>query len=333
MNLMANISKRYEQRLLLMQRKLMFEMDTILSRSFFDLAAAASKVRYRDKVINIRRYPGLQKKVDEILSTMKTKVEITLVNGIEGAWGLSDQKNKIFVEQRFADTVPTKFRKQLYNSNLPAREKFINRVEDGMNLSDRVWNLTKSVKKELEAGIQKGLEVGKASNVFQKDLHNYLLNPKGHPYPGRGVYRSARANAFRLTRTETNMAYRTADYERWNSQPFVVGVQVDTSNNHPDYDICDELAGKYPKDFLFRGWHPQCRCHAKPILITSDEMDKYEDHILGIGKWDGESKNEVTKAPPEFYQYLRENKDKINRLSNTPYWVIDNKGYTALLNK
>lgn len=96
-------------------------------------------------------------------------------------------------------------------------------------------------------------------------------------------------------------------------------MQVDVSNNHPGYDICDELAGKYPKDFLFRGWHSQCMCHAIPILIAPEEIDKYEDQILGIGKWDGKNKNEVTKAPPEFYQYLRENKDRIDRLSNTPY--------------
>jgi hypothetical protein len=33
--------------------------------------------------------------------------------------------------------------------------------------------------------------------------------------PGRGVYRSSFKNARRLTATETNMAYRTADHERY----------------------------------------------------------------------------------------------------------------------
>ena len=96
-------------------------------------------------------------------------------------------------------------------------------------------------------------------------------------HPGRGVYRSSYKNARRLAATETNIAYMTADYERWQQLDFVVGIEIKLSNNHtlngmPFTDICDKLKGRYPKDFKFTGWHPHCRCRAVTILKTDDEI-------------------------------------------------------------
>lgn len=92
-------------------------------------------------------------------------------------------------------------------------------------------------------------------------------------HPGQGVYRSSYKNALRLARPETFIASRTADYERWQDIDFVVGIQVVRSNNPYECDVCGSLAGKYPKDFKFVGWHPNCRCRAIPILATDEEFD------------------------------------------------------------
>lgn len=51
---------------------------------------------------------------------------------------------------------------------------------------------------------------------------------------GTGVYRSARQNVLRLTITETNMAYNYANCERWSSEPYVLGIRIRTSANHPE---------------------------------------------------------------------------------------------------
>ena len=67
------------------------------------------------------------------------------------------------------------------------------------------------------------------------------------------------------------MAYRTAEYERWQKMDFVVGIRIETSQtNHPAADICDTLAGDYPKNFKWVGWHPHCRCFQTPIIRKSD---------------------------------------------------------------
>lgn len=67
------------------------------------------------------------------------------------------------------------------------------------------------------------------------------VNLKDYSF-GRGVYRSSYKNAMRLARTETNMAYRTADQERWRQLDFVIGYRVVLSDNHPEPDICNDLS-------------------------------------------------------------------------------------------
>ena len=108
-------------------------------------------------------------------------------------------------------------------------------------------------------------------------------------------------NARRLAATEMNIAYRTADHERWRDLDFVVGIRIVLSNNHTCLgsdgkphkfeDICDKLSaeygstntsgqGCYPKDFKFTGWHPHCRCHAESILKTDEEIAEDNRRIL-----------------------------------------------------
>ena len=111
-----------------------------------------------------------------------------------------------------------------------------------MNLSERVWNLTEQFKEELEMGLDLGLRDGISAVEMSRTLRAYLRNPdalfrrvrdehgvlhlseRAKAYhPGRGVYRSAYKNARRLTSTEVNITYRTADHLRMQELDFVVG--------------------------------------------------------------------------------------------------------------
>ncbi len=119
------------------------------------------------------------------------------------------------------------------------------------------------------------------------------------------------------------MAYRTAEQTRWQQFDFVVGYEVKTTQNgtHKE-DICDELAGKYPKDFVFTGWHPQCMCYTIPILKTEEEFwaDDSENST--------ESVNEVTDVPDGFKDWIEENKERIEKAEEKgalPYFIKDNQ--------
>ena len=151
------------------------------------------------------------------------------------------------------------------------------------------------------------------------------FNPRNY-HPGRGVYRSSYKNAMRLTRTETNMAYRTAEQDRWQRMDFVVGYEIKLSNNHPIPDICNDLKGKYPKDFVFKGWHPQCRCYCIPILASQEEFVKMEKAILD-GKEPPSPHGIIRKPPKGLRDWWRENQERVESATSIPYWVADNHDY------
>lgn len=165
-------------------------------------------------------------------------------------------------------------------------------------------------------------------------------NPTNY-HTGRGVYRSSYKNAMRLARTETNMAYRTADCERWKAMEFVRGFRVVLSKNHPCDDICNDLSadnendtsgkGEYPKGFVFKGWHPHCYCYCVPLLCTEDELMQLTDQILRGEDTSGFAPAGVIEQPNEqFLQWVDNNKDRINEAvsergwGSLPYFLQDN---------
>lgn len=163
------------------------------------------------------------------------------------------------------------------------------------------------------------------------------VNLKDYSF-GRGVYRSSYKNAMRLARTETNMAYRTADQERWRQLDFVIGYRVVLSDNHPEPDICNDLSarrgekgsrGVYPKDFVFKGWHPQCRCYVVPILADEKEFDKIQEAILNDEPIP-ESKSVIREPNKYFQDWWMKNKKRVSEAQSLPYWVKDNPKYAKI---
>ena len=240
------------------------------------------------------------------------------------------------------------------------RKAFLGRKEKGLGLSDRVWRYTTEFKNEIELGLDVGIRNGSDAAKMARELNTFLQNPdklfrrvrdehgmlklskaaKGF-HPGQGVYRSSYKNARRLAATETNMAYRTADYERWQQMDFVVGIEIHLSNNHtclgrdgkphPFTDICDELQGVYPKDFKFTGWHPHCRCYATTIFKTDEEFKADEERMLRGEEPTApeDSENAVNDMPKQFNDWIEEHREQIelSRLrGNEPYFLRDNTG-------
>ena len=188
-----------------------------------------------------------------------------------------------------------------------------------------------------------------------RDKHGLLqLSKRAKAFhPGQGVYRSSYKNAHRLTATENNIAYRTADYLRYQQMDFVVGIQICLSNNHTVLlqpgettsdptqqradgspkanavkhlvDICDDLQGRYPKDFKFTGWHPHCRCHVITILKSKDEIKQDIKRLTNGETVDNTSVNEVTELPKNFTEWVQMRKGKLTNATNPPYFIKDNR--------
>lgn len=242
----------------------------------------------------------------------------------------------------------------------------------GLNLSDRVWQYTDQFKDEIEMALDLGIKEGKSATSMSMDVRQYLQNPNmlfrrvrdkrgllqlskraKAFHPGQGVYRSSYKNARRLTATENNIAYRTADYLRYQQMDFVVGIQICLSNNHTVLlqpgettadptqqradgspkanavkhlvDICDDLQGRYPKDFKFTGWHPHCRCHVITILKSKDEIKRDIKRLANGETVDNTSVNEVTELPKNFTEWVQNNEERLKGRATLPYFIKDNQ--------
>lgn len=222
---------------------------------------------------------------------------------------------------------------------------FISRQTERLKLSERVWRYANDFKSEIELGIDIGIRDGRDARGMARDLKQYLQHPDklfrrvrdehgnlqlskaaAAFHPGRGVYRSSYKNALRLAATETNMAYRTADQERWKDFDFVVGQRVCLSpTNHPVTDICDELKGEYPKDFKFVGWHPHCRCYVESILKSDKELKEDTRRIIRGEQPTDDSANAVRDTPPNFDAWVKDNQWRIEHAKTPPYFIRDNR--------
>src|SRR5690606_28079793 len=125
-------------------------------------------------------------------------------------------------------------------------------------------------------------------------------------------------NALRLSRDQTNTAYRSADNERRKNLDFVMGIEVHLSDQHPKYDICDPLAGRYPKDFNFIGWHSQCICFSTSVLLSEKEFVEY----VNGGKI--REQRYIRTIPKSAQNYLNDHSKQIKGWKNTPYFIQDN---------
>lgn len=335
------------------------EIDAIFKVAAQEAAAIAGTVRNPnpDKLFSFKDYPQTHDRIKKLEVWMAEELERTISNNITEEWDIAERSGESlttdFLRQTYEDVskAPAALQARYFRNNTEAHDAFLVRTLKGMGLSDRVWRLTAQCRQEMELAIDIGLGDGLSAQEISRSIRKYLKEPdrlfrrvrdkhgnlvlskaaKAY-HPGQGVYRSSYKNALRLSATEGNIAYRTADHLKWQQLDFVVGIQIGLSNNHtlngvPFHDICDELAGRYPKDFKFTGWHPFCRCIATTILMTPEEFKANEEAFLAGKEPVVRSKNEVEDVPRQFKKWRKENAKKIKSAKSLPYFVRDNEQY------
>jgi hypothetical protein len=313
------------------------------------ITATFKGIKYNGKVFKLKDYPELLKAVQREMRLLQNQVYGVVVNGIEESWKLSNQKNNLFVDVRLGERktfLSTRAFRMYYDPNEKAMLSFIGRQAEGMKLSDRVWQVFNGFQTELEAALGVGISRGQSAISLAKDIKQYLKEPdklfrrvrdaKGRLvlskaakeyHPGQGVYRSSYLNAKRLAATETNMAYRTADWLRWQNLPFVIGIEVKLAAEHEIFDICDHMAGVYPKDFFFRGWHPFCICYQVAVQMSDKDYNEREIAILEGRPFKVKM---ISKPPPSFFKFVTKNAKRIRNWKHTPYWAKDNPKFVNL---
>lgn len=278
--------------------------------------------------------------VESVIDRELIKLQAELTNNLSSfqmdAWKRSELKNDQMIREYIEGmSIRSQAKEGLFARNTEGMKALQGRIDSDMNLSTRVWNLADQTKTQLEFYLGSGISIGQSAVNISQDIRQILNNPDARFHrvrnaegklveskpmmnynPGPGVYKSAYKNALRVAVTETNMAYRKADHERWKKLDFVLGFEVKRSgNNKGGCAICDAMCGTYPKEFSFTGWHPFCICLASPILMNHDEFAEYLlNDTIPMNRY-------ITEMPPKAVKCMEQYKYSFMR---SPYDMKQN---------
>lgn len=270
------------------QKKLYQKLNNRLARyvgmvqAIYDsLNLEASKIavdtEHTDGEFHFSDYPETKKRVDDLQSEFVNNISSVIFQGTSREW-----KESNLMQDLLADKVYKRYLRErdgekqevYYQTNNDALKAFQQRKDRGLNLSQKLWKQSGLYKEELETAISTAIERGTDAITLSKKISQYLNDfPSLQKDYTEKFGHASKANdceyrSIRLARSEINMAYRKAEQLRWQQMDFVVGYEIHMSGAHPREDVCNRLAGKYPKDFEWTGWHPSCYDDITKVLTN-----------------------------------------------------------------
>ena len=262
----------------------------------------------------LRYSKRFKKDIDTAITTLRASLQDGIETRMSDAWGLANLKNDAIEKAYLAGTnvIPNFGR-----INLGSLDQFIRRSEGGLQLSSRVFNVGAKVQDSLSTYLSSGIVSGRSAVGISRDL-GHLVKGGGVVYKGTLIKGAGNATfeAIRLAATETNSAYRMGDLARRKQLPFIRGIEIHLSGQHPRPDICNEMVGDYPKDFIFTGWHPLCICFSTAIMMSKKEF------LKGLKKGNITSANYISNVPTGAVTYIKGHTKAITK--QKPYWYINN---------
>lgn len=278
-------------------------------------------------------YPATKARVRKLQERFVSQLGGLIMTGTSDEWKRSNLQQDLIVDKvlkAYHTSREDAANERYYRDNSEALQAFQQRKERGMNLSDKLWDQSQAYREELQDTISAAIERGTDAITLSKQISKYLSDFPAmqrdykERYGKASKVQNCEYRSIRLARSEINMAYRSAEQQRWRQLDFVVGYEIKMSGSHPVHDVCDELAGKYPKDFVWNGWHPNCMCYEIPILKTEDEFYNKDPEARS---WE-----EVQDVPEAFNTWVGGNLDRIKAAEKNgtlPYFLADNKQYLA----
>lgn len=268
-------------------------------------------------------YPRTEKKVNALLDYYSNNMHTLVYNGISDEWKNSNTLQDLLAKRvigTFTRKIADAKQKAYFEHNNAAKKAFMERKIKGLGLSERIWNQRADVKEALEkalsVGIEKGMSAVKLSKKVSKYLNDYPSFAKDYKkkYGKAITIQNCEYRSVRLARNEINMAYRSAEQERWARMDYIKGKEIKTTNNPSHkHDMCDLLAGVYPSDFYWTGWHVNCMCYAVPVIMSEEEF------------WAKKRNDKQIDVPQNFKAWVDDNKQKI--AENKPVFYSQNKKY------
>lgn len=332
-----NKKEREFIRLLLQQdsqiKRLYSETVTGLASDLGKFKLPAGKILPNDLWV---RNKAIEARIDKKLLTFASQFSSIIDENRARALGISKKHADQIINSYLSNLPISRIAKEgISLRSLEGFNTFKNAVPD---VSPQVWKTTQVFKDQLGFYAGSGVASGQSAKKISTDLKDFLEHPDkrfrrvrdpktgklklSQPakdfHPGRGVYRSSHKNALRLAQSKLNRDFRFADQARWKEMAFVNGYEVKLSNAHPEDDICDHMAGFYPKSYAFGGWHPKCICFMIPVLAPKKDFLNY----LRTGQLN--QSRIITSIPAKANRYVQVMSPAYRRWKSKPYFITDN---------
>lgn len=250
--------------------------------------------------------------IDNLSREFTEGVDGSVEDGIRDAWAVSEAMGSRMKEEAA--------RRGASGRDAAYAAALIIALQSFLTRKDRVMNGEMAGDLARQTRVALGLLSGNGMKERARQLSEYIRKPSRivSDTVMSGAEKVERQPSLfsrmrRIMTTDIATAYRTAEYHIWQKLPFVVGQEIRLGRKHPVPDICDDLQGVYPKDFMFTGWHPFCRCFAHPIF-----------------SWEGDR---VTDMPDSFTRWMDVNSDRIGKAvekDTLPRWLRDNSDLIPL---
>lgn len=336
-------------------QKYIKEVERVFEKMISEASSIVLKVKLTEELFKFKKNPKIIKDIDRILQQYNDDLVNIINTGTATEWQFANEKInhlKTLQLQRIASKIPqtilVKELEKLSRSprNTEALKSFQQRKINDFTISDRTWSITEQMRNELEFAIDVSLVEGKSANQLAREIKKHLNEPDRlyrrlrdkhgnlvlsknaqNFHPGQGVYRSSHKNALRLAKEEINTAYRESEQLRLMQNNDIVGVEIHLSPSHKIYDICDELKGKYPKDFKWSKWHIGCMCHRRVIMKTDEEFIRELKN--GENLPPETSENFISQPPKHFTKWVEDNEERFKNWKRKPSFLEENKGYVG----
>jgi len=307
------------------------QVQSIYDRIASQVATAIDGVSYDGSTeFLFADYPELKQTINGIMTSYAAQMNNLIYAGTTKEWKESNIMQDLLARKVLRaydfEKGGDKYNRY-FQPNSDALKAFQDRADNGLKLSQKIWYQSQALKKELEHTISTAVERGQSAVVLSKQISKYLTDYPSlkadytEKFGKASTCSNCQYASIRLARTEINMAYRKAEQTRWQQFDFILGYEVKLSKRHPAPDICDDLLGIYPKDFVFLGWHPNCMCYVVPIVMSDEEY---------YGSPSIRKSAMITRTPKNFNDWVRNNRSRIGKAETLPYFLNDNRKYWHL---
>ncbi|MDO4728423.1 MAG: TerB N-terminal domain-containing protein [Bacteroidota bacterium] len=131
--------------------------------------------------------------------------------------------------------------------------------------------------------------------------------------------KTAKSSEKSVNANQINQQSRLSDILRWQTMDFVIGYEIHHGKREKldQCCVCEKLVGKYPKSFIWTGWHDDCICYITPIMEDFYSEERGEDRVnrlratlYGTEYIKKENPNQIEYLPKHFIDWYLENRDK-----------------------